>query len=124
MSASVREKKKKPKKSLGTAFRITLSEAATTRIAITQKVRGHQVGGKGKQRCKPARRHQKRNCTRVVAVVTLTRAKTKKGKNTIPFSGRFGKKRLAKGPYTATATATDAAGSKSKPRKAQFTVIG
>ncbi len=105
----------------GTTFTFTLSEPATTRIAITHKVKGHRAGRKNP--CKPARHGQKRNCTRTVPVLTLVRSHTVKGSNRIAFSGRYGHKHLTKGTYTATVTATDAAGNRSKPHSLSFTVV-
>jgi hypothetical protein len=105
----------------GTTFTFTLSEAATTRIAITHKAKGHRAGRT--RPCKPAHRGQKRNCTRTVLVLTLVRAHTTKGPNRMAFSGRYGHKRLAKGTYTATVTATDAAGNRSKPHSLTFIVV-
>jgi hypothetical protein len=105
----------------GTAFRFSLSEAAASTIAIAQQLKGHRASRT--KPCAAAKRGQKRNCTRTVMVVTLTRAHTAQGKNSVAFSGRFGKKRLRTGTYRATVTATDAAGNRSKPRSVTFTVI-
>ena len=105
----------------GTTFTFTLSEAATTRIAITHKAKGHRAGRT--RPCKPAHRGQKRNCTRTALVLTLVRTHSTKGPNRIAFSGRYGRKRLAKGTYTATVIATDAARNRSKPHSLTFTVV-
>ncbi len=105
----------------GTTFTFTLSEAATTRIAITHKAKGHRAGRT--RPCKPAHPGQKRNCTRTALVLTLVRTHSTKGPNRIAFSGRYGRKRLAKGTYTATVTATDAARNRSKPHSLTFTVV-
>jgi hypothetical protein len=105
----------------GTTFRFTLSENATTRITITKQIKGHRKTRHSA--CRAARRHQKRNCTRAIAIVTLIRAHTAKGANAVAFSGRFGRKHLTPGSYTATLTATDAAGNRSKPRSVSFTVV-
>jgi hypothetical protein len=99
----------------------SLSEAATTRIAITHEVKGHRAGRT--RPCKPARRRQKRNCKRTALVLTLVRTHTTRGPNRIRFSGRYGHKRLARGTYGATVTATDAAGNRSKPHSLTFTVV-
>jgi hypothetical protein len=114
-----RRKKKVVK---GTTFTFTLSEDAVTRIAITQKLKGHRASPK--KPCKAARRGQRRNCTRTVTLLTLVRKHTRAGANRIAFSGRYARKRLARGSYTATLTATDAAGNRSKPRQVTFTVVG
>jgi hypothetical protein len=41
----------------------------------------------------------------------------------IPFSGRIGSSALLPGSYVVTARAIDAAGSRSQPRAASFTVV-
>ena len=105
----------------GTTFTFSLSEPATTRIAVTHKAKGHRAGRN--RPCKPARRGQRRNCTRTVRLLTLARAHTIEGPNRIAFSGRYGKKRLAPGVYTATMTATDAARNRSRPHSLSFTVV-
>jgi Tol biopolymer transport system component len=106
----------------GTSFKFTLSEAATVQIAITQTVKGFRAHGK--RTCSVAHRGQKHNCNRIVTVVTLVRAHLRSGSNTVAFSGRYAKSRLAKGSYTATVTATDAASNRSIPRSLTFTVTG
>jgi hypothetical protein len=105
----------------GTTFTFSLSEAATTRIAITQKLTGHRASPK--KPCKAPRRGQRRNCTRTITLLTLVRRHTRQGANRIAFSGRYGRKRLARGTYTATVTATDPSGNRSRPRQLTFTVI-
>ncbi len=123
ISAARKAKQKKPKQPVrGTSFNFTLSEAASVHIAITQTVAGHRASA-GKS-CAVARRGQKHNCSRTLILLTLVRAHGGAGANAIAFSGRFGKSRLAKGAYTATITATDAANNRSAPRSAAFTVTG
>ncbi len=106
----------------GTSFTFTLSETATTRIAITQTVKGHRAHRN--RVCIVAHRGQKHNCSRTVTLLTLVRAHSRQGSNAVAFSGRYGKNRLAKGKYTATITATDAANNRSSPRTLTFTVVG
>ncbi len=84
-------------------------------------MKGHRAGRKNP--CKPARHGQKRNCTRTALVLTLVRTHTLKGSNRIAFSGRYDHKHLAKGTYTATVTATDAARNRSKPHALTFSVV-
>jgi Tol biopolymer transport system component len=122
-AVSAAKRRKKPKKvAHGTAFKFSLSEAATTRIVIAEKRKGHRAGSK--RPCKAARRGQKLNCTHTITLVTLVRAHTGAGANTVAFSGRYGRKRLAKGTYKATVTATDASNNVSKARSVTFTVVG
>jgi hypothetical protein len=113
--------KRKKKVVRGTTFKFTLSEAATVRIALTQNLKGHRA--RRKKPCKPARRGQKRNCTRMVTLLTLVRAHGHKGSNSVAFSGRYRRKRLANGTYTATITATDPARNRSKPHRLTFRVV-
>jgi hypothetical protein len=80
----------------GTTFKFKLNVAASTRIVITRK---HKT------------------------LLTLVRKHTRAGANSVAFSGRYGKKHLAPGTYTATVTATGAAGKRSKPRSVKFTVV-
>lgn len=116
-------KKRKAKQVVrGTSFNFTLSEAARTSIVITQVVKGHRVAVK--RPCAAARRGQKHNCTRTVTLLTLVRAHSRQGSNAVAFSGRYAKSRLAKGSYTATITATDAANNRSSPQSLSFTVVG
>ncbi len=123
LSAAKRKKPKPKKKAVrGTTFSFTLSEAASTQIAVTQNLKGHRASRK--KPCRAARRGQKHNCTTTVTLLTLVRAHSVKGANRVAFSGRYGRQRLAKGTYTATITATDAARNRSKAQQLTFTVIG
>ena len=105
----------------GTAFVFALSEPAQTTITISRAVAGRRSG----KRCvKPRRSLRKRKrCTRLVKVGTLKRSKTKAGKNTIAFTGRLGKKALARGRYRASVVATDVANQRSAARQVSFTVV-
>ena len=85
----------------GSHVRFALSEPATVRIAIDRFRRG-------------------RNGRRAGA---LTRRQLAAGRHSLHFSGRLGARALAAGRYRATLTATDAAGNRSKPRRATFTVV-
>lgn len=115
-------KRRKPKSiPRGTTFKFRLSEAASVRIAVTEKVKGHRA--RKHAPCRAARRGQKRNCTRSATLVTLVRAQVTAGANSVAFTGRFGSKRLRPGAYTATITATDPAGNRSKSHSLRFTVV-
>ena len=105
----------------GTSIRFTVSEASKVRIAIARRAAGRRSG----RRCVPPSRRTrgKARCTRIVAVVTLTRS-VPGGRRSVPFSGRFPRKRkLAVGAYQATLRATDPAGNVSRPRTARFSVV-
>jgi hypothetical protein len=87
--------KKRKRVPAGTALRLTLSERSTLAIAIERRkvVRG-----------------------------TLVRASAGPGQVTIPFSGRIGRTALAPGSYTATITAVDGAGNRSRAVRVKFSV--
>jgi streptogramin lyase len=108
----------------GTTIRYTLSEAAKVTLRFDRKLKGRRVK-KGKKRvcAKPTRKNRKKHaCTRYKSSGTLTRT-SKKGKNSVKFTGRIGKKALRRGGYRLTVLATDAAGNKSKPRTLSFKVV-
>jgi CSLREA domain-containing protein len=96
----------------GTKFHLNLSEAASLSFAIERKApckkKGHKAKGK--------------SCSRYLKVGTVT-AKGKAGADVVAFSGRIGSKALRPGAYQAVATATDAAGNRSRPATAAFTVV-
>jgi extracellular elastinolytic metalloproteinase len=104
---------------VGSAFRFRLSERARVVIKIERALPGRRVG----RRCRPPGRRLRgrRRCTRYERKGSLTRRNRKKGRNLVKFSGRIGSKPLRRGRYRATASATDAAGNRSKRRRASFT---
>jgi Tol biopolymer transport system component len=88
----------------GTTFVFRLSEKARTTITIARRRRsGHRI--------------------RLVRVATLVRARTVRGTNKVAYSGRIGKRALARGSYLATAVAIDAAGNRSARRSVRFAVV-
>ena len=103
----------------GTTFGISVSEAGRLRIALDERIKGRRVG----KSCRKATRklRKRKACTRIVRVGTLTRRLTTTSAK-VKFSGRLGRKRLAAGTYTATATVTDAAGNVSAPKSRTLTV--
>jgi hypothetical protein len=107
-------KKKAPK---GTKIKFTLSEAAKVSLKIQRKSTGHRKGSK----CLAKRRTGKR-CTLYKTKGTLRR-NGRAGANSVAFSGRIGARKLAKGRYRITVTATDAAGNKARPRTVTFKVV-
>jgi hypothetical protein len=58
-----------------------------------------------------------------VARGALVRTSRPAGANRIPFTGRIGRRALARGRYVATLVATDAAGNASRPRTVRFRVV-
>ncbi len=105
----------------GAHFAFSLSEAATVSIEIQRALPGRAVG----KRCKPPtpRLAKHRPCRRLLHAGTLRYGERGAGANAIPFNGRTGRRALAPGAYRATILATDAAGNRSAPRGAGFTVL-
>jgi hypothetical protein len=104
----------------GTTFRYTLSEAATVKITIAQRLPGRHHG----QRClAPSRKlHDAKRCTRILAKGTLTRS-SHLGANRVAFSGRIGSTALRPGSYQATLTATGTGQRRSRPQTIRFTIV-
>jgi hypothetical protein len=104
----------------GTTFKYTLTQAASVRILITERLPGRRNGRK----CLPPTRKLRsaKKCTRVVMKGTLSET-GHRGGNKLRFSGRLDSKPLRPGRYAATLTATNAAGESSKPRTIFFTIV-
>ncbi len=85
----------------GTTFKLTLSERATVIVDISSA---------GRRNRRPA------------TDATLVRG-GRTGAVSIAFTGRIGATRLTPGAYTASVTAIDAAGNRSRPRTVKFTVV-
>jgi N-acetylneuraminic acid mutarotase len=104
----------------GTTFTYTLSEAATVRIAISQRLPGRR---RARSCAAPSRklRHAKR-CVRILPKGTLTRT-SHQGANKIAFSGRLRATALKPGRYQATLIATDAAKHGSKKQTLYFRIV-
>jgi DNA-binding beta-propeller fold protein YncE len=106
------------KKSL--RFRFRLSESGRVRIAIERALEGRRKG----RRCVApggARKRAKR-CTRWRPVTAL-RKQGNPGPNSVRFTGKVRGRSLRAGRYRALATATDAVGNSSRPRKAGFRAV-
>jgi hypothetical protein len=88
----------------GTRLKFSLNESARVRIRIYQSLAGRRSG----KRCvKPTKRLRRaRRCTRLVLKGTLTRRSARQGANSIRFTGRIGRRKLARGSYRAIITAT------------------
>jgi PKD repeat protein len=114
---------RKPPK--GTAVHFTLSESATATLKVEAESRGVRSGKRCivPPRTKRRSTHSPKPCTRYTSRGTLTRKHEKAGADTVAFSGRIGRKALAKGHYRLTAKATDAAGNASRPKTATFVIV-
>ncbi len=104
----------------GAWFRFRLSERSTARILLERALPGRRVGRRCVRPAATLRRN--RRCTRFRRAGTLTFRNRPAGANRIAFHGRIGRRALAVGSYRATITATDAAGNRSRPRRASFRV--
>jgi hypothetical protein len=113
-------KKKKAKK--GTRFTFKMSEAAQVKIGIASIAKGLRSGKRCVKPTTKLRKRKAKKCNRFLARGSL-RFAGKPGSNSRAFSGKLGRTKLKPGRYRATIVATDAAGNKSTPRTAQFTVV-
>jgi hypothetical protein len=103
------------------AIGFRLSEAASTSVTFSQTRSGRRVGG----RCVAPSRSNARNrhCTRRVSVANLTLHAGAEG-NRFRFRGRISRRKtLGPGSYTATITATDTFGSRSRSRTLGFRIL-
>lgn len=110
---------RKGKPAVGTSIRVTLSEAATVRVAVLRLL----PGVRSKKRCvapKPGLTGAR--CTRSKVKGSFTAAGVA-GKNRIPFTGTLRGKRLAPGTYRFRLVAFDAAGNAAKPILRTFIVL-
>jgi hypothetical protein len=87
---------------VGSSFRVRVSERADLRIVI--------------RRALPRRHRWKR-------VGVLKRSDVARGAVRLRFSGRIGRRPLKPGRYRARIVATDDAGNRSAPRRADFTIV-
>ena len=108
----------------GTTFRFNLSEAARVGFRIDRRASGRRLAGRCRRQT--LRNRTGRRCVRHLTVLRFSRP-GRTGRNRAPFSGRLrtGRPRRALDPgrYRATLTATDAAGNRSRPRRARFEVV-
>lgn len=111
---------KRRRTAAGTTIRYTLSEAATVRMVVGRAQSGRRVGTS----CRKATRalRKRKRCTRYLTRGTLRRA-SKKGTSRVAFSGRIGRKALARGRHRIVLTATDAAGNRSTSSTLAFTIV-
>jgi streptogramin lyase len=118
-TALVAKAKKMPAKT-GTTIKYTLSENATTSIAVLKGAAGRTSGAF----CvKPTAKLKKaKKCTRYVLVKTLTRLQLA-GANSVAFSGRIESKKLKPGKYRFAITAKDAKGNMSPASTKSFTIV-
>jgi hypothetical protein len=106
----------------GTSFLFTLSGMARLQITITRQA----PGVRSRRGCvAPTRklaRARAKHCTRTITLGTLTRANEPQGPDSVPFTGRIGRRALAPGAYRAVLRATNPHGA-SLPVTLLFTVV-
>lgn len=119
---AAKRKAKRRRAPAGTKISFRLSEDASVRLTVQRRTTGRKVG-------RTCRRQTRRNrsakrCVRFVAVkgFVLTRA-SKQGVNTVRFSGRVGRRKLAAGKYRLVARATDPSRNASKQALRGFRVV-
>jgi uncharacterized delta-60 repeat protein len=101
----------------GTRIRFTLSEPADVTMTIERARFGRRVGGI----CRPAGRSGRR-CTLWRRAGRMRHAGGA-GANSVRFSGRLQGRHLKAGRHRLRLIAVDAAGQRSQPRRARFTVL-
>ena len=104
----------------GTVFAYTLSNPGRVLFTIERVLPGRKAGSK----ClKPSRsRRRKKKCTRYTLFGRFAQQGVA-GKNSKPWSGKIGSKKVKPGRYRATLTATDSAGHRSAPKTLAFKVV-
>ena len=109
------------KAKVGTTVHYTLSEFATVRFAVERARGGRRVRGT----CRPpTRRNQRRSpCTSYRRLRGSFTHAEEQGPNRFKFTGRLRGRKLGPGRYRLVATATDAAGNRSKPKRVKFTIV-
>lgn len=97
-----------------------LSEPAKISLTIERGKPGFKQG----KRCVKAKPQGKaKPCTRYSALKPALSHQGSSGLNSFKFMGRLGKKALKVGSYRLNATATDAAGNRSKPARKPFRIV-
>jgi hypothetical protein len=117
-STPVTARKRAP---VGTAFRYTLSEAATVTITLQRPRPGRRVGKACRAPTRSNRKH--RRCTRHLGAGRLTRRNQGPGVVTTAFSGRVAKRKLSPGRYRAIIRGTAAAGASAAAGPVGFSVV-
>jgi hypothetical protein len=116
VSAAV--KKRAP---VGTRFRFTVDEPSTASLRMDRAASGRRVGKRCLAPTRARIKARRKRCTRYLKAGTLTR-KAKQGANSVPFSGRIGRRRLSVATYRLTLTAR-ANGRTSRARALKFRIV-
>lgn len=105
----------------GTAFRYTLSAAATVEIRVLGTAAGLRRGRSCAAPSPALRRRHARACRRVVSAGAIRRTGAA-GPQLVPFSGRLGPRALTPGAYSAVLRAGNTGGT-SAPVTLHFTIV-
>lgn len=104
-----------------TKIKLKLTEKASVSFYVQKPVKGRTVGTSCKKRTKKNKSAKK--CTLWVRASTTLRKSGKAGRtNSVKFTGKVGKKQLAKGSYRLFAVATDSAKGKGPSKTASFKI--
>jgi hypothetical protein len=109
---------------VGTTFRFNLNEPATVKLVFTHKAWGRAVKVGGERQCVAPTSHNKhrRRCSRILTASMSLHARD--GTDKIFFEGRVSRtRRLSRGAYRVTITATNASGESSKSQSLRFTIV-
>ena len=106
----------------GTSFRLHLSGAAKLSVRIARSAPGRRHRGTCAAPTARRSRQPAQRCTRMLDVGSLRASDEQAGAVRFAFSGRVGTHRLRPGHYTATLTATNAAG-RSRAVKLAFVIV-
>ncbi len=109
----------------GTPLYVSASEPGTLNFSLTREKRGRLAGGTCRAVSNvPSASARHKPCKTFVKVRYAARGvAVEKGNNTLRFTGRMGKKRLAPGKYRVTFTLTGAAGTTSDAKTAEIVVV-
>jgi hypothetical protein len=117
----VKVKPSKVKRGKKATISFDLSEAAKLKATLTRKARGVK---KGKRCVKPPRKRKRgqKRCTRNAGAGSFNGKASKAGPGKLTLPAKLRGRKLAAGRYTLRLVATDAAGNRSKPALAPFSV--
>ncbi|HSK50970.1 MAG TPA: hypothetical protein VK889_10820 [Solirubrobacterales bacterium] len=96
------------------------SEVAAVAFRVERVVKGTLLKGVCVKRI--AATAKGKSCSRFISLAGGFSHQAQAGTNSLPFSGRLGKRKLAVGRYRLVATATDAAGQNSQPASTRFRI--
>jgi hypothetical protein len=119
--SKVKVKPSKVKRGKKATISFSISEPAKLKATLARKARGVK---KGKRCVAPPRKRKRgqKSCSRSIAAGSFSGNATKAGAGKLTLPAKLRGRKLAAGKYTLTLVATDAAGNRSKPVRASFSV--